>query len=151
VADFYRHDSEFVRELGVRRTGGKRGRADVLLVANIDDRSVMIGEAKYTDWDVLAHRGTVHSNLLRHARQVWSYFDATIITGDHDGVDISTCHRYGALIYPRRPLKEGVAELVEDLAGRGAVGRVVRRPAPTWAPWGQGMGCPQRSNASGLY
>ncbi len=76
----------------------------------------MIGEAKYTDWDALASRVTVRSNLRRHARQLWSYFTATVSGGGYAGIDIATCDRYGALSYPHRPAGRDLAVLAEQLA-----------------------------------
>ena len=140
VERFYRLESEFRPEQAVRRAvlverpadfddkapwrytrpeKAALGRCDALLVMDAE-RSVAIVEAKNTDWDVLAARGTLEPNLARYARQVWRYLEGIAIVRDAPGGDVREVDlarvesRYAALVFPKAPSGAGVRERIEQ-------------------------------------
>jgi len=98
-------------EKTVKRLKGRRGRVDIFVDDDSDEKHVAIVEIKASDWDRMKPKA-VRRNVLRQARQVWSYIDAQI---DLHGKDVSP-----GIIYPKRPSSmERLEEIESILNNRG--------------------------------
>ena len=82
---------------------GKRGRIDIKLQLE-EDGSVVIVEIKATDWDKVKEN-RVRPCVLRHARQIWRYFEAHLTP-----LDVTP-----ALVYPALPVIPGRKEQIEEI------------------------------------
>lgn len=82
---------------------GKRGRIDIQLVDSQEGHTIVV-EIKATDWDAMKPY-RVRPNVMRHARQLWRYIEATL--QDQPALP--------AIIYPKSPRTVGRREEVETL------------------------------------
>lgn len=82
---------------------GKRGRIDIQLVDSQEGHTIVV-EIKATDWDAMKPY-RVRPNVMRHARQLWRYIEATL--QDQPALP--------AIIYPQSPRTVGRREEVETL------------------------------------
>lgn len=82
---------------------GKRGRIDIQLVDSQEGHTIVV-EIKATDWDAMKPY-RVRPNVMRHARQLWRYIEATL--QDQSALP--------AIIYPQSPRTVGRREEVETL------------------------------------
>ena len=117
---FYEHGSTFLREQGVEKPSGRRGRADIFLLVEDERSFAALAEVKNTSWEPLAARGTLQRNVARQARQLWSYLDGIAELRRPDGtshhVDLSNLERYAAMIFPTAP-RPSIRAQVEDAFG----------------------------------
>jgi hypothetical protein len=112
----------------LRLTRVSRGRVDLHVVPDLDERYAVVIEIKSTDWEALAgHR--VRPNLRAHLRQLQGYLDQyiddldTLGSGnDQAGATGETWDSIsGILLYPRRPNELARLQLIEDLTSREAI------------------------------
>ncbi len=90
------------KEVGIEWRG-KHGRIDLRLVDTVEGYTVVV-ETKATDWDAMRPY-RVRSNVLRHARQIWRYIEATL--KDQPVLP--------AVIYPKSPAEPGRKEEIEGI------------------------------------
>jgi hypothetical protein len=98
-------------EQTIQLLGGRRGRADVLLLVTEEpERQLFIVEIKSTVWEGRSEQRS-RALLRRHLTQLQDYLDVLVarICQDVDAV-------VAALLYPRPPLDPRLAERLEDLA-----------------------------------
>jgi len=84
----------------------KSGRMDIF-ISDLENGYVTIMEIKATDWDRIKSKN-IKRNLYRHSRQLYRYIDKYM-----DVDELEVCP---AMVYPKAPSKEGLRELVEQLA-----------------------------------
>jgi hypothetical protein len=95
-----------VAERRLEKATGRGGRADALMICDVENRFAAIAEIKNTDWEAMERRGTVRRNVTRHARQVWSYLDGFVEAEMPHGTEriaLGRVERYAALVYPHVP------------------------------------------------
>jgi hypothetical protein len=132
----YLDGSSFTAERRLRKPNLRLGRADLLLIDG-KTQFAAIAELKDTDWEGVNQRGTLARNVSRHARQVWSYLDATL---ERDSsLDLVRVERYAALVYRRAP-RPTLKTVVEDAFGEHGVSVVwMDEPppedSPAFRPW----------------
>jgi hypothetical protein len=112
----------------------RRGRVDLLILPQGDERMAVVVEIKSTDWDALAeHR--VRPNLLAHIRQLQRYLDPFIDNlgrglpeGDPffdtttPGSAIGTWDSVsGVLLYPKRPTGPVRVQLINTVLEKQAL------------------------------
>lgn len=104
------------RERGWRLTTGGRGRVDLAVVTDDQEKMLIIIEIKGTDRDkIWADR--VKRNVRRHIRQLVAYLDTAIAeleAGQWQGVA-------GALLYPSRPASAESLACIEAAAAEQAI------------------------------
>lgn len=104
---FYGYGSSFEGEQQLFKASGRRGRADIFMFVDAEQRFAAIAEVKNTDWSELAARGTLRRNLARKARQLWQYLDGTFeledATGSRRRLSLAKVDRYGAMVFPHAP------------------------------------------------
>jgi hypothetical protein len=96
-------DGQVSTEKSVRKASGALGRIDIH--ASSEGALVGVVEIKASDWNRMTDAG-LRPNVLRHARQVWTYIDSQLA----DGKEVSP-----GIIYPAMPSSEARRDLIESL------------------------------------
>jgi hypothetical protein len=140
VERFYVYESAFASERRLVPLKGRGARADLFAWVAPEHREAVVLEAKDTNWDALAARGTVRRNLHRHAAQVWRYLNADVHLDAKVEVALRHCEVQGALVYSRQPRSHGLRELIETelAAERLSVvwfDEAPPRESPAWGAW----------------
>ena len=104
------------RERQWRLIRGGRGRVDLAVEVDDDEKMLVIIEIMGTNWDAIP-ADRVMRNLRRHLRQLQAYIDTAIEdmeAGQWESI-------VGALLYPARPASAETLAIIEAVAGEQAV------------------------------
>ena len=99
-----------------RLLAGRRGRVDLAVEVEGNERMLVIIEIKGNDWDKIPATRLMR-NLRRHLHQLQGYLDTVIEEmekGDWAGIA-------GSLLYPARPASSQALATIEAVAGEQAI------------------------------
>lgn len=99
-------------EKNVKRLKGRRGRVDIFVSSDSDEKHVAVVEIKASDWDRMKPKA-VRRNALRQIRRIWSYIDGQV---DLNRKDVSP-----GVIFPQRPSDPQRLQQIEDLFSEWAI------------------------------
>lgn len=93
-------------EKTIRRLTKRRGRIDIFVDDDSNEKHVAVIEIKASDWDRMKPKA-VRRNALRQVRQIWSYIDAQL---ELEGKEVSP-----GIIFPKRPIDPERLKAIEQI------------------------------------